>query len=201
MLPYLPARVERLLDIGCGVGATIREIKKTHPVSWAGGVEYVAAEAARAESGTFDKLWVIDAEKTNFETEIEPQSLDAILCLDVLEHMVDPWSFVKRISPLLRQGGRLVISIPNIRNWKFIRALLFRGDFHYTDAGLLDRTHLRFFVSDTAAELATCGGLRLVSIGNTKPWPISQTKGIVSRLAMGKLDDLMIKQFAVVAEA
>lgn len=201
MLHFLPAKIERVLDIGCGAGATMREIRKRHPVTWAGGVEYVAAQAERAEASTFERLWVIDAEKTQFETEIEPASLDAILCFDVLEHMVDPWSFVKRVSPLLKPGGRLVISIPNIRNWKFIRALLFKGDFHYKDAGLLDRTHLRFFVSDTAAELATCGGLKLISVSNTKPWPLSHAKGIVSRLAFGRLDDLMIKQFAVVAEA
>lgn len=201
MMAFLPPRIERLLDIGCGAGATTSAIRAAHPVVWAGGVEYVASQAERVVPGTFERLWVIDAEREPFEAEIEPASLDAILCFDVLEHMVDPWSFVKRVSPLLKPGGRLVISIPNIRNWKFIRALLFKGDFHYKDAGLLDRTHLRFFVSDTAAELATCGGLKLVSIGNVKPWPLSHSKGILSRLTAGKLDDLMIKQFAVVAEA
>ena len=201
MLAFLPGKVERLLDIGCGAGATTHAIRQLHPLVWAGGVEFVAAQAERVRPGTFERLWVIDAEKITFETEIEPASLDAILCFDVLEHMVDPWAFVKRVSPLLKPGGRLVISIPNIRNWKFIRALLFKGDFHYKDAGLLDRTHLRFFVSDTAAELATCGGLRLVSVANVKPWPLSHSKGLLSRLTFGKLDDLMIKQFAVVAEA
>lgn len=201
MMAFLPSRIERLLDIGCGAGATTAAIRSRHPVVWAGGVEYVAEQAARARPGTFEQLWVIDAEKERFETGIAPGTLDCILCFDVLEHMVDPWTFVKRISPLLKPGGRLVISIPNIRNWKFIRALLFSGDFNYTDAGLLDRTHLRFFVSTTAAELATCGGLKLVSVGNVKPWPLFNAKGLLSRLTFGGLDDLMIKQLAVVAEA
>lgn len=198
--PHLPARVSRLLDLGCGEGATTAFVKARREVAWAGGIE-IMAEAGRAAEAVCHRVWVGNVETLRPEDEIAPGSLDLILCLDVLEHLADPWSVVQRLSPLLAPGGRLIVSVPNIRNWKFIWRLLTRADFNYTAAGLLDRTHLRFFVRHTAVALATCGGLGLVSAGNAHPWRVLDGRAILSKLSFGMMDDLMIKQFLVVAEA
>jgi 2-polyprenyl-3-methyl-5-hydroxy-6-metoxy-1,4-benzoquinol methylase len=198
--PHLPVRVNRMLDLGCGAGATTAFVKLKRDVQWAGGIE-IMPEEGRAAEAVSDRVWIGNIEQMTPETEIAPGSLDLILCLDVLEHLVDPWSVVKRLSPLLAPGGRLIVSVPNIRHWKFLWRLLTRADFNYTSAGLLDRTHLRFFVRHTAAALATAGGLRLVSAGNAHPWPLTDGRGLLSRLTLGALDDLMIKQVLVVAEA
>jgi 2-polyprenyl-3-methyl-5-hydroxy-6-metoxy-1,4-benzoquinol methylase len=198
--PHLPARVTRMLDLGCGEGATTAFVKAKRDVQWAGGIE-IMPDAGRAAEAVCDRVWVGNIETMRPDDEIAPGSLDLILCLDVLEHLADPWSVVQRLSPLLAPGGRLIVSVPNIRNWKFIWRLLTRADFNYTQAGLLDRTHLRFFVRHTAAALATSGGLTLAAAVNAHPWPISDGRGILSKLTFGRLDDLMIKQFLVVAEA
>ena len=198
--PFLPARVNRMLDIGCGTGATTAFVKSLRPVTWAAGSEFVPEEAEKARA-ICDLVSVGTVETWAFENEIAPSSLDLILCLDVLEHLVDPWRVVKRLSPLLAPGGRLIVSVPNIRNWKFIRGLLFRGDFHYRDSGLLDRTHLRFFVRDTARDLALAGGLKLHFCGNAHPWQGADARRLLSLASFGRLDDVMIKQFLIVAEA
>lgn len=199
IMPHLPGRVDRMLDLGCGTGATTAAVRKARSVIWAGGVEYLPDVAERA-TATFDRLWVGDAAQADLEAEIAPGSLDLALCLDVLEHMVDPWAMVKRLSALLAPGGRLIVSVPNIRNYRFIIGLISRGDFRYRDFGLLDRTHLRFFVKDTAAELATCGGLVLhvaTSVQTFKPY---EPRGILNALAFGRLDEFLAKQWLIVAE-
>ena len=200
ILPHLPSRIEKCLDIGCGNGTTSAFVRHLHPeVTWSGGVELFPDAAENARS-VLDQVWCGDLEATSFETAIAPASLDVILCLDVLEHLVDPWTVVKRLSPLLKTDGRLIISIPNIRNWKFIRKLLMNGDFHYRDAGLLDRTHLRFFVRDTAIELAEAGGLKVSYAGNAHPWKPLDMRNILYHISMCGLEDLMIKQFMIVAK-
>jgi 2-polyprenyl-3-methyl-5-hydroxy-6-metoxy-1,4-benzoquinol methylase len=200
ILPFLPAKVARLLDLGCGTGATVALVKKARMVEWAGGIEIDGAAAEEALAHC-ERVFSGDAVSQPFETEIAPGSLDLVLCLDVLEHLADPWRMVRRLSPLLAPRGRLILSAPNIRNWKFLWRLAMIGDFRYRDAGLLDRTHLRFFVRDTAIELATCGGLTLVSATNASPFAFPDARFLLSKASAGRLDALLAKQWLVVAEA
>ncbi len=199
ILPFLPEKVRRLLDLGCGTGATVALVRQARTVEWAGGVELdpAAAEVARE---VCDQLWSGDAASLAFESEIATSSLDLVLCLDVLEHLADPWAMAQRLSRLLAEGGRLILSVPNIRNWKFLFRLAAYGDFHYRDAGLLDRTHLRFFVRETAIELATSGGLRLVSATNAQPFVFPDARWLLSKASLGGLEGLLAKQWLVVAE-
>jgi len=199
ILPFLPAKLGRLLDLGCGTGATISLVKEARAVAWAGGVELDGPSAVAARA-VCDRLWVGDATTQAFDAEIAPASLDLVLCLDVLEHLVDPWAMIRRLSPLIAPAGRLILSVPNIRNWKFIWRLAFGGDFHYRDAGLLDRTHLRFFVRSTAIELATSAGLHLVAAENAQPLAFPDVRYLLSRASFGRLDELLAKQWLVVAE-
>jgi SAM-dependent methyltransferase len=199
VLPWLPERVTRMLDVGCGAGATTAAVRAVREVAWAGGIEYVEAVAEQARS-VCDTVWTGDAALAPLESEITPRSLDLVLCLDVLEHMADPWTMVRRLSALIAPGGRLIVSVPNVRHWKFVWRLLARGDFHYRDAGLLDRTHLRFFVRGTAVELATCGGLALVSATSAQRWCLPDARWLLSRVSGGKLDEVVAKQWLVVAE-
>src|SRR4029077_19068128 len=189
ILPFLPAKVSRILDLGCGTGATVALVKKERAVAWAGGrqLDAAAAEEARAHC---DKVFVGDAATQGFEREIAPASLDLVLCLDVLEHLADPWATVRRLSPLLAPSGRLILSVPNIRTRKLLWRLPSKGDFRYRDAGVLDRTHLRFFVRDTAIELATCGGLALVTAANAHPFTFSDARFLLWRGGGGRCVEL-----------
>ena len=75
---------------------------------------------------------------------IPPGSFDAIVCADVLEHLREPERLLEQAREWLAPDGRLIASIPNVRHHSVVRSLL-QGNWTYESAGLLDRTHLRFF--------------------------------------------------------
>jgi 2-polyprenyl-3-methyl-5-hydroxy-6-metoxy-1,4-benzoquinol methylase len=82
---------------------------------------------------------------------------DRILFGDVLEHLVDPGRVLEGVRHLLGPGGRVLISIPNVANWR-LRWRLLLGRFEYEDVGLCDRTHLRFYTYGTARALVEDAG-------------------------------------------
>lgn len=192
ILPLLPTAPGRYLEIGCGAGATLAHIRERGLATWTGGIEFSPEAARRAEEKGFDLLLQGDVE--TLALPLEPGSLDVILCLDVLEHLRDPWAMVARLTALLKPGGALVVSLPNIRHYKIVLALLFRGQWRYQDAGILDRTHLRFFVRESAVELLRGSGLAVEAVQphGLKRWKL---KWILNRLLFGALTDLFAEQF------
>jgi hypothetical protein len=91
----------------------------------------------------------------DFVEEFRGKHFDVVLMLDVLKHLVDPATVLRRLTPVVAEGGWGVISLPNIAHVSTRLALL-EGHFTYTETGLLDRTHLRFFdragIDDLLAE-------------------------------------------------
>src|SRR5262249_41242587 len=98
--------------------------------------------------------------ETMSDAELPSARFDLILALDVLEHLINPWSAMRRIHGLLKPDGALVVRIPNVSHCSVSLALL-RGRWDYAESGLMDRTHLRFFTEAGAKALVTSSGLVL----------------------------------------
>jgi 2-polyprenyl-3-methyl-5-hydroxy-6-metoxy-1,4-benzoquinol methylase len=150
----------RVLEVGPGdgvVGSWLTANKRCQVI----GVEYVP-EAAQAAAATFARMIVGSIEDAGVQAQVrESGPYDAIIFADVLEHLVDPWSVLRDLRPLLNPGGRVLLSVPNIAHWT-ARANLLRGRFDYTDGYLMDRTHLRWFTWKSARALAQSCGYRIV---------------------------------------
>lgn len=164
-------KLNNVLEIGCSGGGTGALIKKKFDVGYYAGVELMPDAAKEAESQIdwvkCDNIEDMIAEKRL--GELPDKQFDAILYLDVLEHLYNPWRVVEESSKLLAPGGILIGSIPNAGNlyvlWK-----LMRDQFEYDDEGLLDRTHLRFFTLHTIKNMMN-PRFKLVSLGvNTDTW-------------------------------
>jgi 2-polyprenyl-3-methyl-5-hydroxy-6-metoxy-1,4-benzoquinol methylase len=93
-------------------------------------------------------------------------AFDRVLLLDVLEHLVRPERLLAEVRPALKEGGRLVVSVPNVANITVRLALLF-GRFPYTDRGILDCTHLHFYTRQTARALLEENGWEIVAAKTT----------------------------------
>jgi methionine biosynthesis protein MetW len=157
----------RVLDVGCGTGATLRELRDALGCRVV-GVEPNArrAEAARAEGipvleGTLESLDPASAGR-----------FDALLLLDVLEHLSDPAALLAQARDWLAPDGCVIASVPNVAHWT-VRLDLLRGRFDYTDAGIMDATHLRWFTGKTFRQLFDGAGYRIdashASSGNWLP--------------------------------
>lgn len=190
----LPGRVSRILEIGCGAGETLSFLKSNGYCDWICGVELVpeAAEIARTK---LDCVYQGNVE--TMELPIAPASLDAILCLDVLEHLVSPEKTVARLHTLLAPQGVLIASIPNVRHHSALLPLLACGAWNYTDSGILDRTHLRFFVRNTAIALVECSGLKVDRVESTYG---DYKDRLVSKLSLGLLQPFCELQYLVRAK-
>jgi 2-polyprenyl-3-methyl-5-hydroxy-6-metoxy-1,4-benzoquinol methylase len=87
---------------------------------------------------------------------------DFIVMADVLEHLANPEPSLKTILRLLTPSGKLLLSTPNIA-FASIRLALLSGRFDYTDSGILERTHLRFYTRATLLRLFQESGLHVAA--------------------------------------
>lgn len=161
ILSMIPAYSNKVMEVGCGDGSTLNYLKNNGHCISTYGVE-LFPEAAEIAVSKVDKLYQSNIEA--MDLPIEKSSLDLILCLDVLEHLVNPVKVIKYLHKLLAPNGLIIASIPNVRHHTVMIPLLFQGKWEYQDEGVLDSTHLRFFVKDTAIKLMISSGLELEEI-------------------------------------
>jgi SAM-dependent methyltransferase len=192
--PLLPDGVLRVLEIGCGDGATLAWLRETGRCSRAVGIELHAPAAAAARRHC-ERVIVGDAEWL-LDEAFEQGPFDLVLCLDVLEHMVDPWQFVRRLSDALPPGAQVIASLPNVRHYKVSLPLLFEGRFDYERRGVLDETHLRFFTRRSVKQLFSRAPLSLATILPSRP-PVGSPSWFAHGLTLGMLGDLFAVQFLV----
>ena len=144
----------RILEIGCGNGDTgALAISEGKCVCYCGVEVYCpAAEVARRK---ITEVIVGDVE--NIELPWPSQSFDVLILSEVLEHLVDPWAVLRKLRPLMKPGGQVFASTPNISHYKVVLMLL-RGQWRLTDQGVMDRTHLRWFTPQTFRQMfESCG--------------------------------------------
>jgi SAM-dependent methyltransferase len=194
--PLLPAQAGVVLEVGCGAGATLQWLRQSGRATRTVGVELFPDAAERARERV-DELLQGNAEIL-LPAHLAPASFDLVLCLDVLEHMVDPWAFVTRVQALMKPGAVLIASIPNVRHLRVVLPLLLAGRWRYEDSGVLDRTHLRFFTHSSAMALVEPPGLRVTACLRRLP-PVGSMSGVVNLLTLGLARDLFTRGFLIAA--
>jgi O-antigen biosynthesis protein len=169
-----PPSARFVVDVGCGAGTLGAAIKREHPGTQVRGIEIVPEAAARAAQ-VLDDVVVGSGDGAMPESWPPP---DCVILADVLEHMADPWAALRRWRARIRDGGYLLVSLPNAAHSSVI-AGLWRGRWDYVDEGVLDRTHLRFFTRATALELVTGLGFEVEVVrraiklpGENLPWKV-----------------------------
>lgn len=99
-----------------------------------------------------ERMIVANVEELDFEAAFGEEQFDVVLLGDVLEHLADPGAVLTKAATVLAPSGYVVASVPNVAHGS-VRLALLRGEFRYSEMGLLDRSHLRFFTRETLADL------------------------------------------------
>ena len=147
------------LEIGCGVGANLYELKKRWPTIHTIGIEIRPEAAALGKTyGYVDEMHNVDIWNDQ-SIEFPQGSIDVMIMSHVLEHFPQPDRVLERVLPWLSRDGRVLVALPNVRHLSVIIELLFKKDFHYREMGILDSTHLRFFTRKSMERLLLGHGL------------------------------------------
>jgi hypothetical protein len=110
----------------------------------------------------------------------------------ILEHLAKPERLLGDVGQRLKPGGILAIALPNIAHYQQ-RILRLRGQFNYTDAGQLDRTHLRFYTYRTAIQLLEQNGYEMLKAVAEGAFPLWKTRRLLRGVA-GRIDGLAVRR-------
>lgn len=177
----VPRAARRILDLGCSSGALGAGLRATAPREIVGlELDPVYAERARAR---LDRVEVVDLEELlatpGSARELVGDGFDCVVAADVLEHLREPWTALSTAVALLRPGGAVVVSLPNVRYWETFWTLARHGTWPRREAGIFDATHLRWFTLGDAMNLLEDAGapigrvdrdvLRVMKVHPSKP--------------------------------
>ncbi|RJQ53531.1 MAG: class I SAM-dependent methyltransferase [Nitrospiraceae bacterium] len=195
IIELVPPGANFILDVGCAGGMLGKTLKETRSSAVVWGIEVNAVEARKAEAN-IDRVFITDVEKDELLFD-KPVQFDCIIFADVLEHLHNPWMVLKKTSRYLSNEGRIICSIPNIRHYRVIRDII-KDRWLYSDEGILDIDHIRFFSLATIRNLFAVAGYAIEKIGRNKK--ASSLMSLINKLLFNGLKDFLTHQYLIVCK-
>lgn len=143
-----------ILDVGCGSAMTDKELKHLGLANYVVGIE-ANSDAAEAAKKNIDEVICCNAADAELPFN---NFFDYVIFSHILEHLYDPLSVLKKIEKTLKEDGKLIVALPNIKYWRIMRDLIFLDKWEYQEAGILDNDHVRFFTMKSAKRLLEDAG-------------------------------------------
>jgi SAM-dependent methyltransferase len=175
--------VSYVLDFGAASGAFADELARK--------VDRVVA-VDRVKPVCCNNVTTLGFDLNNdFDQLFNDEKFDAVIALDVIEHLEDPEASMVKMSRIVKNGGLLLASTGNI-SFFVTRLMLLLGLFNYGKRGILDMTHKRLFTISSFVKLLKTYGFYPLEIRGFGPpirdlisqkWPFSMMDSILSRLA------------------
>ena len=156
LLRFIDDKRTTALDVGCGKG-TFATLLRSRGVENIVGIEPDPARAVVAAE-SLDRVICSTVEHV-VDHDLGDARFDLIVLSDVIEHLIDPWTAVKRLASHLEPNGQMLISVPNVGNLEVLKQLVLRGEWRFDDNGMFDRTHIRWFGRNTLRTLLSDAGL------------------------------------------
>ena len=156
LLELISPDSRKILDVGCADGHLSSFFRDQYNAEvWGVEISHTMADKAKNK---MDRVLVGPIE--NFFSALPDKYFDTIILADILEHLIDPCLVLLKLRGKLTDNGAFVASIPNVGHWGVIKNLL-KGIWRYTDYGLMDSSHLRWFTRQTIYEMFNSVGLHI----------------------------------------
>ena len=198
MVSYVPEDAELILDVGCSSGGFGQLLMARNPKARVIGIE-MFEPAARKASLALTEVYTGTVQEHYSAIIAKYGRFDVVTMNDVLEHIADTEQALEIVGALLKPGGRLVISVPNVRYYPVLKQLMIDGDWRYQDYGVLDRTHLRFFTRKSIVRALKQSGLQVHRVEGINPMRLRLQHRLLSLLSAGRMKACWNQQIAVVA--
>jgi 2-polyprenyl-3-methyl-5-hydroxy-6-metoxy-1,4-benzoquinol methylase len=141
---------------------------------------------------------IIDSVENSID-KLPDNYFDVIYFNDVLEHLANPNSVLVNIRAKLSEAGVIISSIPNVRYHSVFKQYIFKKDWKYDNAGVMDFTHLRFFTSKSIKDMYHEAGYEIV-----KHKGINKTRSLMpyfyNILLLFTAGDMFYVQYATIAK-
>jgi SAM-dependent methyltransferase len=151
---------KRVLEIGAGPGSMTRVLRDQRGCHIT-AIE-IDPESIQSLTPHCECVYAVDLNDTTWPKSLEHEpAFDVVIVADVLEHLYDPWTALQHMKSCIGDDGCLIASIPHAGHNAVIACLL-DENFEYREAGLLDKTHIRFFGIQNIQDLFDRAGLAIV---------------------------------------
>ncbi len=163
LLRHISGKSIKVLDVGCATGANGEYLRNQGIASEVYGIE-ISRDMAAVAGRTYAEVFLGDLDSMNLECTLSDKEFDVIVIGDVLEHLIDPWTVLKRLARHLKESGKMIVSLPNVQHIDVFLHVFVKGCWPHNDRGIFDKTHLRFFTYKTMVELLNAAGLSILHV-------------------------------------
>jgi 2-polyprenyl-3-methyl-5-hydroxy-6-metoxy-1,4-benzoquinol methylase len=142
----------KLLDLGCWDGYIMKQFIKSGKVKKATGLDNSKSAIEMAKKAGLDAVLVESVDK---DLPFEKETFDCVFAGEIVEHIYDVNSFILEINRVLKKGGQLIITTPNLASFGSRLRLLF-GKTPWMIENILDKDaagHIRYFTFDSLSAI------------------------------------------------
>ncbi len=157
---FIAVKGLRLLDMGCGNGTYLSLVKSRFQEIYGCDI----SESALHEVQKKD-IQAVCADLNKGYIPYKSDSFDTVTAMELLKHVIDPLQLLIDVKRILRSGGKLILTTPNIRYFRNLNTLLFKGVFPHTttDHFIWGGGHFHYFTRKDVAFLLREAGFEMIS--------------------------------------
>ena len=160
LVPQLKAG-SKVLDFGCGEGALSQRLADI-------GADVLAVDVDRdafKASTPFVRVDFNDSSDVSRFIEGHRSVFDIVLGVEVIEHVENRWQYMRDLGSLVRVGGFVLVSTPNVTSWYSRINFLFRGRLHQFEDADREYGHINPVAADELRLIAEKSGMDVISFG------------------------------------